>query len=88
MFVAGGLDVMKVARGDWVSGSGGGWWIGGVRAVAIAVWGIAACGGKSRLSEAEGKELGGVGGFPLRKKHVGDDWDRSAEKNKVMASKS
>lgn len=48
--MVGGLDVMRVARGERV-GEG---WLGEVRAVAMAVWGIAACGGMLRLSEMEG----------------------------------
>lgn len=44
------LDAMWIARGERV-GEG---WLGEVRAVAMAIWGIAACGGMSSLSEVEG----------------------------------
>ena len=49
--MAGELDVMRDARGEHVGGEG---WLGEVRAVAMAVWDIVACGGMSRLSEVEG----------------------------------
>lgn len=45
--MAGGLDVMRVARGERV-GEG---WLGEVRAVAMAVWGIAACRGSRKWKE-------------------------------------